>query len=68
MEASAYCHRQLTEAETRYTQIEKECLASAWACVKFEKYLYGLDDFKLVTASKTWIMGLYGARDYSCSL
>ena len=77
LEPSVYCHKQLTGAETRYTQIEKECLVSAWACVKFKKHLYGLDDFKLVSDhkplvplmnSKTWIMDLYGARDYSCSL
>ena len=37
----AYASKSLSETEKRYAQIEKEALASTWACEKFAIYLLG---------------------------
>ena len=36
-----FTSRALTDAETRYAQIEKELLAIVFACIKFHQYIYG---------------------------
>jgi predicted aspartyl protease len=38
-----YASRSMTPTERRYAQVEKEALASTWACDKFADYLVGLD-------------------------
>ena len=37
----AYASRSMTDAESRYTQIEKETLAVTWACERFATYIQG---------------------------
>ena len=32
----------MTETETRYAQIEKEALATTWACERFSTYILGM--------------------------
>ena len=39
----AFGSRALSEAESRYAQIEKELLAIVFACLKFQQYIYGQD-------------------------
>ena len=37
-----FASRALTDVESRYAVIEKEALAVAWGCERFEEYIYGL--------------------------
>ena len=37
----AYASRSLSDTEKRYVQIEKEALATTWACEKFSMYILG---------------------------
>ena len=45
----AYASRALTDAETRYAQIEKELLAIVFACEHFEYYIYGRETVNIET-------------------
>ena len=48
----AYASRALTGTESNYAQIEKELLAIAFACEKFDAYIYGLDCVRVHTDHK----------------
>ena len=37
----SYISRALTDTESRYSQIEKECLAFTWACERSSDYILG---------------------------
>ena len=37
----AFASRAMSETEKRYAQIEKEALATTWACEKFSEYIVG---------------------------
>ena len=47
----AYGHRSLSEAESRYSQTEREALGVVWACEHFKMYLLG-NKFRFITDHK----------------
>lgn len=50
----AYCSRRRA-TQRQGTHKLKECLASVWACERFDKYLFGLDNFRLITDHKPMV-------------
>ena len=59
----AYASRKMTEAETRYGQIENEALSITWACEMFDFYLVGRA-FEVETDHKP-LVPLLGGKDLS---
>ena len=57
----AYVSRSMTEMEQRYAQIEKEALATTWACEKFSSYILGIK-FHIETDHKP-LVPLLGTKD-----
>ena len=60
----AFASRSLTEVEQRYVQIEKEALATVWACEKFAAYLVG-GTFSIETDHKP-LVPLLGTKHLDC--
>lgn len=62
----AYGHKSLTDVEKRYCQTEKEALALVWAVEHFNMYLYGLQQFELITDHKP-LEVIFGPRSKPCA-
>ena len=60
----AYASQSLNEAEKRYSQIERECLAVHFGCVRFQMYLLG-KNFTVYTDHKPLVPMLNNAKKNS---
>lgn len=58
-----YASRKMTDTETRYAMVEKEALATTWACEKFDYYLVGRK-FEIETDHKP-LIAILGEKDLS---
>ncbi|XP_067949977.1 uncharacterized protein [Watersipora subatra] len=58
-----YASRKMTETEGRYAMVEKEALATTWACEKFDYYLVGRK-FEIETDHKP-LIAILGEKDLS---
>ena len=59
--AVAFASRSMTETERRYAQVEKEALATAWACEKFADFIIG-KHIQIETDHKP-LVPLLGSKD-----
>ena len=55
----AYASRSLSDTDANYAQIEKEALASVWACEKFSTYVLGMQ-FMIETVHKPLVVKTHG--------
>lgn len=62
----AYGNKSLTDCEKRYCQTEKEALALVWSVEHFCIYLFGLDEFELVTDHKP-LETIFSPRSKPCA-
>lgn len=62
----AYGNKSLTECERRYCQTEKEALALVWAVEHFHIYLYGKNNFDLITDHKPLEI-IFGPKSKPCA-